>query len=123
MAIPVQLYFFFAQNLRSDIEDKLHQALVQMESEIKKVHEIGGLPHFYTQEEEVRKHYKFDKAVPSNIFVSHNLFLEKPTRQSGKNKRAMHKIQTQNIHLLHKKPLIIIKGNLTNGTKSVFPLL
>ena len=29
-----------------------------MEIEIRKVHEIGGLPHFYTQEEEVKNSIK-----------------------------------------------------------------
>ena len=34
------------------------------------------------------------KAVPSNIFVSRKLDLEKPTRQSGKKKRGHEKKRT-----------------------------
>lgn len=37
-----------------------------MEIEIRKVHEIGGLPHFYTQEEEVRKSIKVRTHVLAN---------------------------------------------------------
>ena len=52
IAICTQL-FALIQHLRSDVEEKLSGALQVMEEEMKKVYEIGGLPHFQAIQQEV----------------------------------------------------------------------
>ena len=55
------------------------------------------------------------KAVPSYIFVSRKLDLEKPTRQSGKKNEAMKKKRTVKSY----RKTYIIKFNLLSTTKLV----
>ncbi|MBA1333599.1 hypothetical protein QQ73_22055, partial [Candidatus Endoriftia persephone str. Guaymas] len=44
------------QQLRQDVEEKLLSSLAAMEVEMRKVYEIGGLPHFQAIQQEVRDH-------------------------------------------------------------------
>lgn len=44
---------FRSQNFRSDVEEKIRASLLVMEGEMKRVYEIGGLPHIQDIQEEV----------------------------------------------------------------------
>ena len=45
---------FRLQQLREDVVEKLTSSLAAMEVEMRKVYEIGGLPHFQAIQQEVR---------------------------------------------------------------------
>ena len=46
------------QNMRSEVEEKLTVAMAAMDMEMRKVYEIGGLPHFQAIQQEVGKSFR-----------------------------------------------------------------
>ena len=47
------LTVFFLQHLNPDLVDHILSSLTRVEEEMKRVYEIGGLPHFQAVEDEV----------------------------------------------------------------------